>query len=218
MKEGFILGAGAQGRVVLDILRLQYPKTEWFFIDENKSYHGKKINGTTIIGDLEFLKNRERPSIHLALGDPRTKQYISKKCRSLGVGFITVIHPSAVVMQSAIIGRGSFIGACAIINTNAQIGDHVIINTQAIIEHDTLIENYVNISPNACIGSRVRIAARTFIGSGANVRARISIGQNSIIGMGSLVTKDLPEKVLAYGFPVKIIKKINNNFDWSKVL
>ena len=36
----------------------------------------------------------------------------------------------------------------------------------------------------------------------------ISIGKNSIIGAGSLVTKDIPANVVAYGFPAKVIKSL----------
>ena len=35
-----------------------------------------------------------------------------------------------------------------------------------------------------------------------------TIGNNSIIGMGSIVTKDVPDRVMVYGNPAKIIKKL----------
>lgn len=42
---------------------------------------------------------------------------------------------------------------------------------------------------------------------GANIIDGIKIGENSIIGAGSLVTKDIPSGVVAYGNPCKIIRK-----------
>ena len=35
---------------------------------------------------------------------------------------------------------------------------------------------------------------------------RLNIGENAVVGSGSLVTKDLPDNVLAYGNPAKIIR------------
>jgi acetyltransferase-like isoleucine patch superfamily enzyme len=36
---------------------------------------------------------------------------------------------------------------------------------------------------------------------------RLNIGENTVVGSGSLVTKDLPDNVLAYGTPAKIIRQ-----------
>jgi acetyltransferase-like isoleucine patch superfamily enzyme len=53
------------------------------------------------------------------------------------------------------------------------------------------------------IGDNVWIASSAIIGTG------VSIGDNSIIGAGSLVTKNIPPDVIAFGSPAKVIKRIN---------
>ena len=45
---------------------------------------------------------------------------------------------------------------------------------------------------------------------------RVKIGRNSVVGSGSLVTKDLPNNVLAYGNPCKIIRNIKNGEKFLK--
>jgi len=47
------------------------------------------------------------------------------------------------------------------------------------------------------------------IGSHSTILPNITIGKNSIIGAHSLVTKDIPGNVIAYGVPAKIIRKID---------
>jgi acetyltransferase-like isoleucine patch superfamily enzyme len=47
------------------------------------------------------------------------------------------------------------------------------------------------------------------IGAGATVVDQITIGAGSIIGAGSLVTRDIPAGVIAYGNPAKVIREIN---------
>jgi acetyltransferase-like isoleucine patch superfamily enzyme len=57
-----------------------------------------------------------------------------------------------------------------------------------------------------------------FIGSGAIVLARTHIGNGSIVGMGAIVTKDVCDHTLVYGVPAREIRKIDEQFDWKKVL
>ena len=49
------------------------------------------------------------------------------------------------------------------------------------------------------------------IGSHTTILPGVSIGKNSIIGAHSLVNKDIPDNVVAYGVPAKVIKKLENN-------
>ena len=39
----------------------------------------------------------------------------------------------------------------------------------------------------------------------------IEFGKNSIIGAHSLVNKDIPDNVVAFGVPAKIVRKLNND-------
>jgi galactoside O-acetyltransferase len=54
----------------------------------------------------------------------------------------------------------------------------------------------------------VTLEDNVFIGSNVRLLKGVSIGRNSIIGNGSIVTKDIPENVIAAGIPCKVIKKV----------
>ena len=218
MDEGFIFGCSAQGRVALDILRLQHPETTWFFIDDNPEMLGQAVNGSSVIGGLIALHDKKQPKIHIALGNPGVKRKIALECSRLKIGMIQAIHPSATVSPAAKIGKGVTIGAGAIINTDAVIGDFALINTGAIIEHDTHIGEYANISPGATIGGRVIVESEAFVGSRAIVLARLTIGKKAIVGMGAVVTRSLPGSTLSFGVPARVIRKIEDDFDWRNVL
>jgi len=57
-------------------------------------------------------------------------------------------------------------------------------------------------------GLPIFIGDNVWIGGGAIILPGIKIGKNSVIGAGSVVTKDIPENVIAVGNPCKVIKKI----------
>lgn len=54
----------------------------------------------------------------------------------------------------------------------------------------------------------VRIGRNCWIGSGALIMPGVTIGDNSVIGAGSVVTKDIPENVVAVGNPCRVLRKI----------
>ncbi len=57
----------------------------------------------------------------------------------------------------------------------------------------------------------ITICDNVWIGGGAIINPGVTIGKNSVIGSGSVVTKDIPENVLAVGNPCRVIKKIDNS-------
>lgn len=55
----------------------------------------------------------------------------------------------------------------------------------------------------------VHIGNRVWIGAGAIILPGVTVGDNSVIGAGSVVTKDIPENVVAAGNPCRVIRPIN---------
>jgi len=54
----------------------------------------------------------------------------------------------------------------------------------------------------------IYIKKNVWIGAAATILPGVTIGENSIIGAGAVVTKDIPENTIAGGVPAKIIRKI----------
>ena len=69
-----------------------------------------------------------------------------------------------------------------------------------------------NIDPNHradLFPKPIHIGKRVWVGSGSIILPGVTIGDNSIIGAGSIVTKDVPPNVIVAGNPAKFIKNID---------
>lgn len=88
------------------------------------------------------------------------------------------------------------------------IGDHVMIGpnvTFATAGHPmepSLRKQKLQFNRAITIGNNV------WIGANVSVMPGVTIGENSIIGAGSVVTKDIPKNVLAFGTPCRVIREI----------
>lgn len=90
---------------------------------------------------------------------------------------------------NTIIGRGTKIDNLCHIAHNVVIGKHCTIIAQSMIGGSTRIGDYSWVSPQACL------------------RDGIKIGKNVVIGMGSIVTKDVEDGWIVFGVPAKKVRK-----------
>ena len=96
------------------------------------------------------------------------------------------------------IGSFSYINALhgVVIEDNVQIGSHC-----SIYSASTIDESY----------GKVLLRNNCRIGSHSTILPGVSIGRNSIIGAHSLVNKDIPDNVVAFGVPAKVLRKLTND-------
>ena len=68
----------------------------------------------------------------------------------------------------------------------------------------------------------VRIGKNVWMGAGVIVLPGVTIGDNTIIGAGSLVNKDIPKNVIAFGSPCKVYREITKDdyayYDHNKLI
>ncbi len=200
-KDIVIIGAGEQGRVILDYLKNFQKYKVIGFLDDNMKGN---VNGFPVLGKIKNAKFSEEHSYIVALGDNHLRAEIIEKLKKEQIDLISVIHPSAIISKTAGIGKGVIIGVGAIVCNNVRIGNGVIVDTGSIIEHDSNLEDYTNISPGSVLVSGNHIGEYAWIGAHATVNEDVKIGKNCIIGAGSLVLNEVKDNSLVFGVPARL--------------
>lgn len=197
-----IIGAGGHAKVIADIVRACGDYVAGFLDD---SYtQSREFYGSLVVGAVkDYEKFASDCSFIIAIGNNGVRNRISKE---LVCDWYTAIHPSAVVSESAVVGKGTCVMANAVINADANIGEHTIINTGSVVEHDCVIGNYTHIAPKSVVCGVTKIGNGVWLGAGSTAMHVLSICDNVMVGAGGVIVKDICEEGTYVGVPVKKIK------------
>ena len=136
------------------------------------------------------------------------------------------ISEKAEIGENVKIWHFSYIGDNSVIGDNVKIGSLVHIDYDVKIGENTKIEGQVFIPPLSRIGNNafigpavvltndpypmcdkmigVKIEDNAVIGARAVIKAGVTVGKNSVVAMGSVVTRDVPENTVVVGVPATI--------------
>lgn len=183
-------------------------------IDQGMHYH--------IVGYIDHKPDSRCADFQWLGTDDKLAEYYQKGIRNaiIGVGFMghhtirdrlymqlkkigyrlpVIIDETAVIAKDVLIGEGTYVGKCAVINAGSMIGKMCIINTGALVEHENSIGDYSHIAVRSVLCGKVQIGMHVFIGANATIIQGIQIENECIIGAGSVVLSNVPEKRTVYG-------------------
>lgn len=200
-----MVGAGAHGRVVADALIASRRRVAAF---SDRQTAGQTLGGTPVISnDLSTLQResaRLAAPVVVAIGDNATRARVQAELVACGIELTSVIHPTAVMLSGARLGRGVMVLAGAIIGIDTVVGDGAILNTAVSVDHDNRLGDYVHLSPGVHTGGDVTLGVGTHLAVGVSVRNGVKIGDWCVIGVGAAVVGDLPSRIVAVGVPARI--------------
>jgi len=142
----------------------------------------------------------------VGVGDNRVRARIFNEYRDNGFTPLTVIHPSALIADSVVVGAGSFIAAGAIVCVDAVIGENVVLNTGCTVDHDCMVGDHALVGPTASLCGESRIGAGVTFGAGASIIPVKRVGDWTVVGAGAAVVRDMPASIVCGGVPARQLR------------
>lgn len=124
-------------------------------------------------------------------------------CSQISIGARVVIRPSTMLH-----GESESISETIIIEDDVLIGCGVHIYVE---NHSFLDPSIPIIDQGHSIAKQVILKRGSWIGANVIILPGVIIGENSVVGAGSVVTKSIPDRVIAVGNPAKIIREIDKH-------
>jgi sugar O-acyltransferase (sialic acid O-acetyltransferase NeuD family) len=207
-----IYGAGGMGRHVAHLAR-RHDLREIVFVSDMGAEIGSIVNGLPVISfaDLVSDAHREKP-VSIAIADGSARRRLAEKCKTHGLATTSLLSSDAVVHQPSLIGEGAIVCGFTTIEDDARIGSHLHLHVYSYIAHDCVVGSFVTFAPRVSCNGRVVIEDDVYIGTGAIIKPGtrerpLRIGRGAYIGMGTLVTKDVPQNAVFVGNPGRCIAK-----------
>lgn len=209
-----LIGAGGFGREAAEAVRAANAVTPtWHllgFLDDSPALHGTLIGGMPVLGPIDLV--HEHPDAQVVITAGRPDNYVSRRLLSRRLGlddarYATIVHPTATIGATCQVAAGSVLLAHADLTADVVLGCHVAVMPQVVLPHDVRIDEFATLASGVRVGGACHVAEGAYIGSGACLRERITVGPWAMIGMGSVVTRDVPGERLWLGNPARDVDR-----------
>jgi sugar O-acyltransferase (sialic acid O-acetyltransferase NeuD family) len=208
--ELLIVGSGGFARETAEAVRaLNAQRPAWLlrgFLDDDPDRHGETVGGLPVLGPVELVGERSEAAVVIATGRP--DNYVSRRLIADRLDldderYATIVHPAASVGETCRVGAGSILLAHVDLTADVVIGRHVAVMPQVVAPHDTEVGDFATLTSGVRVGGGCLISEGAYVGSGACLLQGIEVGPWAMVGMGSVVTRDVPAARLWHGAPAR---------------
>lgn len=213
MQPLVILGAGGNSLGVIDAveainaLEPQRPRYRIEgILDDIAANQGRVVLGCKVIGRIEDAPKLSGCRFVNGISSVASFRLIPEVIRRTGApldAFETIVHPRATIAASARVGRGSVILAGSVLCPEAIVGDHVIVLQNSSVNHHTRIGDFTTLSAGVTLLGYIEVERNAFIGGGSSIAPRVLVGASALVGMGSVVIRDVPAGSVVAGNPAR---------------
>lgn len=213
MKKLLIIGAGGMGKeaawVAADAKRAGMRGADWEilgFADDNRAKLGALVYGFPVLGTFEELaaKYAGGPlAYYCAVAAVEPRRRLVAQADSLGWTAATLIHPSVILADDAVVGKGTYVGALSVLSPSCRVGNHALINQRVTIGHDAVVEDFATVFCGAQINGGCVVGEAAVLGSNATLQPAVCIGDSAVVASNSAVLRNVDPGVSVIGVPAR---------------
>lgn len=142
-------------------------------------------------------------------------------CR-IGARFQTGHH--VVLREDCVVGDDVSLWSGTVVDYGCRLGQRVKVHSNCYVAQYSVLEDDAFLAPGVCFANDVypgradsadrmrgpRIGAGAQLGVGVTVLPYVVIGAGAMVGAGSVVTRDVPAGMLAYGSPAVVVRRVDD--------
>ena len=146
-----------------------------------------------LVGDIRIGPGT-RIGAHVVIGTDGEHRSVNANVGQISIGAGVIIREFSCIQR----GTG---------DRDTTIGDGCMLMDHSHVAHDVVLCPAVTLSPNVVLGGHTRVHRGATIGIGAMTHQFSTVGAYSMVGMGSVVTKDIPPFALVMGSPARYVRE-----------
>lgn len=204
MLDLVIVGAGGFGREMYhwarDCFSADQYRIKGFLSAKPNDLDGFEIQ-SPILGDPLQYAPQTNERFLFAIGLIDVKRRLIDALVAKGAQFERLVHPTAVVCNTAKLGTGVVICPFATVSDSVRVDDFAMLNFYASCGHDAHVGAYSVLCPYATLNGFAVIEEEVFMGTHSTVTPSRRVGHHSKISANSLVSQNTQPHTLVYGVP-----------------
>jgi sugar O-acyltransferase (sialic acid O-acetyltransferase NeuD family) len=202
-----IVGAGGFGREALEWARAAWGDAATRiagFLSADADRLDGHAGAPPILGDPSSFTPIAGDGFLLAIGVPGVRRRVAEGLLARGAAFLTLIHPTAIVASTAVVGVGSIVCPYAIVSDSCRLGRFTLLNYHASLGHDASTGDYAVFSPYAALAGGARVDDDVFLGMHATVGPGRRLGERTKVSANSCALVDVAADSLVHGVPGRV--------------
>lgn len=188
-------------------------------------HNGVVLEPPTILEDFVIVgagnPPEENPATRIGANSLLRSHTVVYAGNRIGAGFQT--GHGVLIRELNDIGDQVSIGSHSVVEHHVRIADRVRLHSNVFVPEYSLLEADAWLGPNVCITNAdhprcpniphclrgVIVESGAKIGANATLLPGVRIGAGALVGAGSVVTRDIPPRMVAVGNPAKLIKAVD---------